>query len=91
MHQFVKKNAPDKTVLLGAVGPLQFDLVQFRLESEYGAASRIETTAWKIIHWLDTNAIERGSLNLPHKTTLFRTVMTGVLSCSKLTGRAALP
>jgi peptide chain release factor 3 len=70
VHQFVKKNAPDKTVLMGAVGPLQFDLVQFRLESEYGAASRIETTAWKIIHWLDTNAIERGSLNLPHKTTL---------------------
>ena len=35
--------------LLGAVGPLQFDLVQYRLESEYGAASRIEPTDWTIV------------------------------------------
>ncbi|MBN1604824.1 MAG: peptide chain release factor 3 [Chitinispirillaceae bacterium] len=70
VHIFTKKNSPDKNVLLGAVGPLQFDLVQFRLESEYGAVSRIETTEWKIIHWLDTKPIEATQLSLPHKSTL---------------------
>jgi peptide chain release factor 3 len=38
--------------LLAAVGPLQFEVVQFRLESEYGAASRLEPTPWTIMKWL---------------------------------------
>ncbi len=70
VHIFTKKNALDKNALLGAVGPLQFDLVQFRLESEYGAASRIEATAWKIIHWLDTKSVEPTQLSIPHKSAL---------------------
>jgi peptide chain release factor 3 len=37
--------------LLGAVGPLQFEVVQYRLQSEYGAESRLESAAWKIIRW----------------------------------------
>ena len=32
---------PSGVPLLGAVGPLQFEVVQFRLESEYGAESRL--------------------------------------------------
>jgi peptide chain release factor 3 len=41
-----------KVPLLGAVGPLQFDVLQYRLESEYGAKSRIELTAWTHILWV---------------------------------------
>jgi peptide chain release factor 3 len=41
------------TLLLAAVGPLQFEVVQFRLESEYGALSRIEPAPWKLVRWLD--------------------------------------
>lgn len=39
--------------LLGAVGPLQFDVVQYRLESEYGAASRLEPAPWERLRWID--------------------------------------
>ena len=38
--------------LLGAVGPLQFEVVQFRLESEYAAPSRLEMAPWKLIRWM---------------------------------------
>jgi peptide chain release factor 3 len=38
--------------LLGAVGPLQFDVLKYRLESEYGAECRVELSDWKIIRWL---------------------------------------
>jgi len=38
--------------LLAAVGALQFEVVQFRLESEYGAASRIDASPWTIMKWL---------------------------------------
>jgi peptide chain release factor 3 len=39
--------------LLGAVGPLQFDVVQYRLKSEYGADSRLQLTSWTALRWLD--------------------------------------
>lgn len=39
--------------LLGAVGPLQFDVVQYRLKTEYNAESRLELTNWSALRWLD--------------------------------------
>jgi peptide chain release factor 3 len=38
--------------LLGAVGPLQFEVLQYRLESEYGAGCRIESAPWNIVRWV---------------------------------------
>ncbi len=43
-HQYVP--------LLGAVGPLQFDVLKYRLESEYGAEVRVEISEWKIARWM---------------------------------------
>ncbi|HEU6447529.1 MAG TPA: peptide chain release factor 3 [Verrucomicrobiae bacterium] len=52
------RNSAMKTPLLAAVGPLQFEVVQFRLESEYGAASRLESAPWNIVRWLPTDIKE---------------------------------
>jgi peptide chain release factor 3 len=38
--------------LLAAVGPLQFEVVQYRLQSEYGAASRLDPSPWTLMKWL---------------------------------------
>ena len=46
------RHAVSKVPLLAAVGPLQFEVVQFRLESEYGAASRLESAPWTVVRWL---------------------------------------
>jgi peptide chain release factor 3 len=43
------QNAP----LLAAVGPLQFEVVQWRLQSEYGADARLESTPWQLMRWVD--------------------------------------
>jgi peptide chain release factor 3 len=40
--------------LLGAVGPLQFEVLQYRLKDEYGAESTLEMMPWKILKWLET-------------------------------------
>lgn len=37
----------------GAVGPLQFEVVQYRLQSEYNAASTKEATSWNVVRWTD--------------------------------------
>jgi peptide chain release factor 3 len=47
-----------KTPLLAAVGPLQFEVVQYRLESEYGAESRLESAPWTVVRWLPTDITE---------------------------------
>lgn len=39
--------------LLGAVGPLQFEVMQYRLKDEYGAESRLESMPWKVLRWLE--------------------------------------
>ena len=41
-----------KSTLLSAVGPLQFEVVQYRMQSEYGVESRLETTAWTLARWV---------------------------------------
>ncbi len=62
---FELDDATRKVPLLGAVGPLQFEIVQYRLQSEYGAASRLEGAPWSIARWLDA-AVEVEGLLLPH-------------------------
>ncbi|HWD17726.1 MAG TPA: peptide chain release factor 3 [Verrucomicrobiae bacterium] len=61
------RNSPVKTPLLAAVGPLQFEVVQFRLENEYGAVSRLESVPWSVVRWLPTDLKEEDldALQLP--------------------------
>ncbi len=61
------RNSSIKTPLLAAVGPLQFEVVQYRLESEYGAASRLESAPWTVVRWLPTDIKEDDldALSLP--------------------------
>lgn len=49
---FHLKDAVTRVPLLGAVGPLQFEVVQYRLQSEYGAESTLETAPWSIVKWI---------------------------------------
>ncbi len=49
------QNSSHATPLLGAVGPLQFEVMQFRLKDEYKAESRLEMMPWKILRWLESS------------------------------------
>jgi len=58
-----------RVTLLGAVGPLQFEIVKYRLESEYGALSRIESAPWTLVRWVGPGSgIE--ALTIPYGTRL---------------------
>ena len=61
------KDSAAKVPLLAAVGPLQFEVVQYRLESEYGAASRLEAAPWTVVRWLppELKEEELDNLQLP--------------------------
>jgi len=51
VRRFEPVGGAQKVALLAAVGPLQFEVVQHRLQSEYNAESRIEMTPWTIARW----------------------------------------
>jgi peptide chain release factor 3 len=61
-----------KVPLLAAVGPLQFEVVQFRLQSEYGAESRVEQAPWSVVRWLppESTESELDRLQLPSGSRL---------------------
>jgi len=52
VQSFEMKNSMQVAPLLAAVGPLQFEVVQYRLESEYGAEARFEPTAYTAARWI---------------------------------------
>jgi peptide chain release factor 3 len=51
VQSFHIKDSTQRVPLLGAVGPLQFEVVQYRMQTEYGAESRLEHGPWKILRW----------------------------------------
>jgi peptide chain release factor 3 len=67
IQAYYLKNSAQKTPLLGAVGPLQFEVVQYRLQDEYGAESRMEQTSWKVLRWVspENTDVEISSVVLP--------------------------
>lgn len=60
VQSFTARNAPAGATLLAAVGPLQFEVVQWRLQSEYGAESRLAATPWTLLKWVDIPPAQLG-------------------------------
>ncbi|HDP24912.1 MAG TPA: peptide chain release factor 3 [Deltaproteobacteria bacterium] len=65
VHAFELPDAHQRIPLLAAVGPLQFEIVQYRLATEYGASSRIEEASWTMARWIRAGGSDLGSLMLP--------------------------
>jgi len=52
VFSLIKPFNPHNT-LLGAVGPLQYEVLQYRLKEEYGAESQLEMQPWQILKWVE--------------------------------------
>ncbi|MSR78093.1 MAG: peptide chain release factor 3 [Candidatus Omnitrophica bacterium] len=62
-HQQYSSKGP----LFGAVGPLQFEVLQYRLKAEYGADTVLERGPWQLLRWLDKETdLEALEKLLPH-------------------------
>jgi len=53
VQSLTARSAPPGSTLLAAVGSLQFEVVQYRLKSEYGADSRLEPAPWNLLRWIE--------------------------------------
>lgn len=68
IQQFLLPHSAQRVPLLGAVGPLQFEVVQYRLQTEYNAESRLEPAPWSQVRWLrrkDGQPVTDDGLTLP--------------------------
>jgi peptide chain release factor 3 len=52
VQSFTVKNS-GRNPLLAAVGPLQFEVLQYRLQSEYNAECQLEAAQWQSLKWID--------------------------------------
>jgi peptide chain release factor 3 len=53
VQSFQLKMPKNSMPLLGAVGPLQYEVLQYRLKDEYGADSNLNPMPWKILRWVE--------------------------------------
>lgn len=51
-------------IIVGVVGVLQFDVLKFRLESEYGVEIRMDTLPYEYIRWIENSDVDVAKLNI---------------------------
>ena len=61
---FQEFNTGMEEIIVGVVGVLQFDVLKFRLESEYGVEIRMEPLPYEYIRWIENEGIDAGRLNI---------------------------
>lgn len=69
---FHDAQATRREMILAAVGELQFDVVRFRLESEYNTPTKISWRPYKLARWFTASAEEKQALKLPYSAKLVR-------------------
>jgi len=65
---FQEYNTGMEEIIVGVVGVLQFDVLKFRLEFEYGVEIRTEPIAHEYIRWIENKGIDVSKLGVTSDT-----------------------
>ena len=65
---FQEFNSGMEEIIVGVVGILQFDVLKFRLESEYGVEIRMETLPYEYVRWVVETPKKLEDLNVTSDT-----------------------
>ena len=69
---FIDLRSGRREPILAAVGELQFDVVRFRLESEYNTQTDIEWMPLKLARWVNCDEKQVLELKLPYSAKVVR-------------------
>ncbi len=65
---FQELNGGMEEVIVGVVGTLQFDVLEYRLKNEYGVDIRMDGLPYQYIRWIETPGLDPKTLNLTSDT-----------------------
>ena len=65
---FQEYNTGMEEIIVGVVGVLQFDVLKFRLESEYGVEIRMDTLPYEHIRWITSKNVDVSKLSVTSDT-----------------------
>ncbi len=65
---FQEYNTGMEEIIVGVVGTLQFDVLKFRLESEYGVEVRLEPLPYEYIRWIENKNMDVSKLGVSSDT-----------------------
>ena len=69
---FSDPHAMRREPMLAAVGELQFDVVRFRLESEYDTPTDLQWLPFKLARWVDEEPAQLQQMRLPYSAKMVR-------------------
>lgn len=72
IQMFVDHRGTRSEPILAAVGALQFDVVRFRLESEYNAQTEIEWLPYKLARWVTVAPEKASGVRLPYSSRVVK-------------------
>ena len=67
---FFEPNSGLERVIVGVVGVLQFEVLEYRLKNEYGCDLRRSTLPYQQIRWIENEGLDLKTLRLSHDTKL---------------------
>jgi len=70
IQMFLDPKSTRRDPLLAAVGELQFDVVRYRLESEYNAETDVEWLPYKLARWVEGTPEQVAQLHVPYTSRL---------------------
>ena len=65
---FFEPNSGLERVIVGVVGVLQFEVLEYRLKNEYGCDMRRTNMSYQQIRWIDNEGLDPKTLRLSHDT-----------------------
>jgi len=65
---FQEFNTGMEEIIVGVVGVLQFDVLKYRLESEYNVEIRMDTLPYEYIRWIENKDIDVSALSVTSDT-----------------------
>ncbi|WP_203328985.1 peptide chain release factor 3 [Candidatus Laterigemmans baculatus] len=72
IQMFTDSRAARSEPILAAVGELQFDVVRFRLESEYNTQTDIQWLPFKMARWIEGDVEDARRLTLPYSSRVVK-------------------
>lgn len=70
IQMFLDPKSTRRDPLLAAVGELQFDVVRYRLQSEYNAETEVEWLPYKLARWVEAEPAQLAQLHVPYTSRL---------------------